>query len=236
MEAGEILLKKGLLDQRQLELAAQCPGRGARARSGGRATWASSPRRRRCGPWAKRSAWSSSIWPRPRSISSLLQNFPPKFIHREALFPVRQTNGTLVVATSDPFNLYPLDELSAATGLTDRAGAGQRERDRQADQDAPGRGQRDDRRPAGPDGRRPRRAARRDRGRRLRALGDGPGAVGRPAGQRDPARGDRAAGERRAHRVAAVGPASPLPHRRRAARRSRCRRRSTAFRRRSSAA
>jgi general secretion pathway protein E/type IV pilus assembly protein PilB len=49
---------------------------------------------------------------------SLLQDFPSKFIHREALFPIRRSNGTLVVATSNPFNLYPLDELSIATGLT----------------------------------------------------------------------------------------------------------------------
>jgi general secretion pathway protein E/type IV pilus assembly protein PilB len=34
------------------------------------------------------------------------------------MFPVRQQNGTLIVATSDPFNLYPLDELSVATGRT----------------------------------------------------------------------------------------------------------------------
>ncbi len=49
---------------------------------------------------------------------SLLPSFPPKFIHRESLFPIRQNNGTLVVATNDPFNLYPLDELSLATGKT----------------------------------------------------------------------------------------------------------------------
>ncbi|MCR4412258.1 MAG: ATPase, T2SS/T4P/T4SS family [Thermoguttaceae bacterium] len=49
---------------------------------------------------------------------SLLSDFPPRFIHREGLFPIRKRNGTLVVATSDPFNLYPLDELSLATGAT----------------------------------------------------------------------------------------------------------------------
>ena len=48
----------------------------------------------------------------------LLKDFPSRFIHRESLFPVHRNNGTLVVATSDPFNLYPLDELSVATGLT----------------------------------------------------------------------------------------------------------------------
>jgi general secretion pathway protein E/type IV pilus assembly protein PilB len=46
----------------------------------------------------------------------LLPSFPPKLIHRHTLFPVRGDNGTLIVATSDPFDLYPLDELSAATG------------------------------------------------------------------------------------------------------------------------
>ncbi|HEY2759944.1 MAG TPA: hypothetical protein VGI75_04355, partial [Pirellulales bacterium] len=49
---------------------------------------------------------------------SLLKDFPPKLLHRQALFPVRRENGSLVVATSDPFDLYPLDELSASTGLT----------------------------------------------------------------------------------------------------------------------
>ncbi len=49
---------------------------------------------------------------------SLLKRFPQRFIHRESLFPISQTNGTLVVATSDPFNLYPLDELALTTGLT----------------------------------------------------------------------------------------------------------------------
>jgi len=48
----------------------------------------------------------------------LLKDFPPRFVHREMLFPIRRSNGYLTVATSDPFNLYPLDELSVATGLT----------------------------------------------------------------------------------------------------------------------
>jgi hypothetical protein len=30
---------------------------------------------------------------------------------------VRRDNGQLVVATCDPFDLYPIDEVSAATGL-----------------------------------------------------------------------------------------------------------------------
>jgi general secretion pathway protein E len=49
---------------------------------------------------------------------SLLRGFPLKLIHRHSLFPIERQNGTLRVATSDPFDLYPLDELSATTGLT----------------------------------------------------------------------------------------------------------------------
>ncbi|QGJ71086.1 General secretion pathway protein GspE [Planctomycetales bacterium 10988] len=49
---------------------------------------------------------------------NLLRDFPIKLITRNHLFPVRRENGYLLVATNDPFDLYALDELSAATGLT----------------------------------------------------------------------------------------------------------------------
>lgn len=49
---------------------------------------------------------------------SLLRGFPQKLIHRHSLFPIAQHNGSLTVATSDPFDLYPLDELSVLTGFT----------------------------------------------------------------------------------------------------------------------
>ncbi len=39
-------------------------------------------------------------------------------IYRQSLFPIGRQNGTLIVATSDPFDLYPIDEVSAATGLS----------------------------------------------------------------------------------------------------------------------
>jgi len=51
----------------------------------------------------------------------LLETFPQKLIFRESLFPVRRENGSLIVATGDPFNFYPLDEASSATGLNIRA-------------------------------------------------------------------------------------------------------------------
>lgn len=49
---------------------------------------------------------------------SLLKDFPHKLIHRQSLFPISRENGTIVVATCDPFDLYPLDEVSATTGLS----------------------------------------------------------------------------------------------------------------------
>lgn len=58
---------------------------------------------------------------------SLLRGFPLKLIHRHSVFPIERVNGTLRVATSDPFDLYPLDELSATTGLTIEPVLAQRE-------------------------------------------------------------------------------------------------------------
>jgi len=45
---------------------------------------------------------------------SLLSLFPQKLIHRHGLFPVERSRGAVVVATSDPLNLYPIDEAAAA--------------------------------------------------------------------------------------------------------------------------
>src|SRR3954468_8593837 len=58
---------------------------------------------------------------------SLLRGFPLKLIHRHSLFPLERHNGTLRVATSDPFDLYPLDELSAPPGVTIEAVLAQRQ-------------------------------------------------------------------------------------------------------------
>ena len=48
---------------------------------------------------------------------SLLKTFPTRFIHRERIFPVGKYEDMLIVATSDPLNLYPLDEVASITGL-----------------------------------------------------------------------------------------------------------------------
>jgi general secretion pathway protein E/type IV pilus assembly protein PilB len=45
-----------------------------------------------------------------------LEGFPQRLIYRQSLFPIRFQDGSIVVATPDPLDLYPLDEASAATG------------------------------------------------------------------------------------------------------------------------
>src|SRR5262249_54737920 len=42
---------------------------------------------------------------------------PAKMVHRRSLMPLERANGTLVVATGDPFDVYALDELATLTGL-----------------------------------------------------------------------------------------------------------------------
>ncbi len=49
----------------------------------------------------------------PNALSAV----PAKVIYRQAVFPIARSNGTLRVATSDPFAVYALDELEAMTGL-----------------------------------------------------------------------------------------------------------------------
>ncbi len=46
-----------------------------------------------------------------------LRSMPIKLVHRRGLLPLSRENGTLVVATGDPFDLYALDELQTLTGL-----------------------------------------------------------------------------------------------------------------------
>src|SRR5437867_2345419 len=46
-----------------------------------------------------------------------LAAMPLKLVHRRTLMPLSRQNGTLVVATGDPFDVYALDELQTLTGL-----------------------------------------------------------------------------------------------------------------------
>jgi type II secretion system protein E len=46
-----------------------------------------------------------------------LTGIPQKLVHRKNLMPLARHNGTLVVATGDPFDSYAMDELQTVTGL-----------------------------------------------------------------------------------------------------------------------
>ena len=47
----------------------------------------------------------------------VLTAMPMKLVHRKNLMPVGRNNGTLIVATGDPYDAYALDELQTLTGL-----------------------------------------------------------------------------------------------------------------------
>lgn len=47
-----------------------------------------------------------------------LKAMPLKLVHRRNLMPLSRQNGTLVVATGNPFDINSLDELQTVTGLT----------------------------------------------------------------------------------------------------------------------
>ena len=115
MEAGEILLKKGLLDHRQLEAARQAQTEGTRLDQAAVALGFLTEEQalRALG---EEVGLDYVDLAEAKIDPALFQDFPPRFMYREGLFPIRQNNGALTVATSDPFNLYPLDELSLATG------------------------------------------------------------------------------------------------------------------------
>jgi type II secretion system protein E len=46
-----------------------------------------------------------------------LRSLPAKLVYRKNLVPISRQNGTLTVATCDPFDLYAFDELRLLTGL-----------------------------------------------------------------------------------------------------------------------
>ncbi len=117
MDIGELLVRRGLLNSQQLEQARRAQTDGARLDQAavqlGFVTEEAALK-----ALADEVGLAFVDLVDAEVDLELLKDFPSRFIHRESLFPVHRNNGTLVVATSDPFNLYPLDELSVATGLT----------------------------------------------------------------------------------------------------------------------
>src|SRR5688500_1844400 len=51
------------------------------------------------------------------AAAATLKTMPLKLVHRRTLVPLSRENGTLVVATGDPYDVYALDELQTLTGL-----------------------------------------------------------------------------------------------------------------------
>lgn len=46
-----------------------------------------------------------------------LKAMPTRLVHRRSLMPLSRENGTLTVATGDPYDVYAIDELQTLTGL-----------------------------------------------------------------------------------------------------------------------
>jgi general secretion pathway protein E/type IV pilus assembly protein PilB len=117
MEAGDILVKRGLLTPQQLAATRERQADGTRADQVAVELGFVSEE-------AALKALGEEVGLEFIDLAStnvdlsLLRSFPQKLIHRQTLFPIARNNGSLVVATSDPFDLYPLDEVAAATGLT----------------------------------------------------------------------------------------------------------------------
>ncbi|MDX1947606.1 MAG: GspE/PulE family protein [Pirellulaceae bacterium] len=120
MEAGEILVRRGLMDRRQLDQTrAQANGHGDGTRLIEVAIGLGYVKEEAALRAVGEEVGIEFLDLADADIDlSLLKTFPQKLIHRQTLFPIRHAHGQLVVATSNPFDLYPLDEVSAATGLS----------------------------------------------------------------------------------------------------------------------
>ncbi len=117
MDAGTILVRRGLLDQDQLDRMRN--GNGDSASLVEKAVALGLVREEDALQALGEETGLEYVDLRDVDVDlSLLEGFPHKLIHRQSLFPIRRDNGQLVVATSDPFDLYPIDEVSAATGLS----------------------------------------------------------------------------------------------------------------------
>lgn len=116
-EAGEILVRRGLLEGAQLEeLRAQSlGGRELIGAAIGQGMVEEEPALRALGE----ELGMEFVDLRNAEVDlEVLKTFPQKLIYRHSLFPLHRLNGSLTLATSDPLDVYALDEASAATGLT----------------------------------------------------------------------------------------------------------------------
>ena len=114
MIAGQILLQKGLLDERQLLLAREAlaaDGRLDRAAIG--LGFVSEEDALQA--VAEALGLETVDLAHTQIDLELLKTFPVKLIHQYQIFPIRWESDSLLVATGDPFDLHALDAVSAAT-------------------------------------------------------------------------------------------------------------------------
>ena len=118
MDAGEILVRRGLIDHDQLAELRQSQEEGSQlVEEAVRKGYASEEQVLRAVA-AEIDVEYVDLTTTEVDTAAINNGFPQKLIHRENIFPLRRENGSIIVATSDPFNLYPLDDLSSATGLS----------------------------------------------------------------------------------------------------------------------
>ncbi len=114
-EAGELLLRHGLINREQLQQSRATANGGGILESVIKAGFANEEAALRV---VAEEFGLEFIDLREAVVDlKLLQTFPLKLIYRHALFPVKREGGQLYVATSNPLDLYAIDEASAATGL-----------------------------------------------------------------------------------------------------------------------
>ena len=117
MEAGEILLRSGLLDERQLQLSRDSQRNGSSVLDSAIELGFVSEEKA-LQALGEEVGLDYVDLTKAAVDTSLLTDFPQKIIYHDSLFPISRENGSITVATSDPFDLYPLDEVSALTGLS----------------------------------------------------------------------------------------------------------------------
>ena len=102
MDVAEILLRRGLIDQSQLNAARN---------SGDLLSWAEQQNGIDNEAVMRAVAEEMGldyIDLREFPVDlTLLETFPQKLIYRETLFPIQRKNGSIRVATADPFNFLP---------------------------------------------------------------------------------------------------------------------------------
>jgi general secretion pathway protein E/type IV pilus assembly protein PilB len=118
MDVGQILLRKGLITEAQLAEARRNP-----AVSQGRALHIVISEMGLVDEITALEALAEALGMTFVDLGSVqidpavLQAVPAKVIYKQGVFPLTRSNGSIRVATSDPFDVYALDELQALTGL-----------------------------------------------------------------------------------------------------------------------